>query len=85
VAETIPGFESSQWWGLFAPAGLPPDVVSRLNGEVDKTVRDQEMRNRFAAEGAEPAGGSPAEFAAFFKADHDKWGKVVSDVGIRPE
>ena len=85
VAETVTGFESSQWWGLFGPSALPADLVARLNAEVEKIVRDSEVRSRFAAEGADAAGGSPAEFAAFFKADHEKWRKVVTEAGIRPE
>ncbi|HYC47979.1 MAG TPA: tripartite tricarboxylate transporter substrate binding protein [Burkholderiales bacterium] len=85
LAETIPGFESSQWWGFFAPAGFSADITARLNAEVEKIVRDAEVRKRFAAEGADPAGGSPAEFAAFLRADYDKWRKVVAEAGVRPE
>ena len=85
VAETIPGFESSQWWGFFAPAGFPVDLTARLNGEAEKALRDPEMKNRFAGEGAEAGGGTPADFGAFFKADYDKWRKVVAEAHIRPE
>ena len=85
VAETLPGFDSVQWWAMFAPAGTPADIVERLNAEVSRVITDSEVKARFAAEGAEPAGGSAREFAAFVKADYDKWGKVVKAVGIRPE
>ena len=85
IGETIPGFESSPWWGLFAPAAFPAALAARLNGEVEKNLRDPEMGKRFAAEGAEARGGTPAAFAAFFKADYEKWRKVVADVGIRPQ
>jgi tripartite-type tricarboxylate transporter receptor subunit TctC len=85
VAETLPGFDSVQWWAMFAPAGTAADIVERLNVEVSKVITDAEVKARFAAEGAEPAGGSPREFAAFVKADYEKWGKVVRAVGIRPE
>lgn len=85
IGETIPGFESSQWWGFFAPAGVSADLVAKLNGEVEKILRDAEVRSRFTAEGAEAAGGAPADFAVFFKTDYEKWRKVVAEAGIRPE
>ena len=85
VAETIPDFESVQWWGFFAPAGLAADLVSKLNAEVEKNLQDAEVKNRFAAEGAEAVGGTPAQFGAFFKADYEKWRKVVNEAGVRPE
>ena len=83
VAETIAGFESVQWWGLFAPAGLPAELLVRLNGEVEKIVRDPEVKSRFETEGAEAVGGTPTQFATFFKADYDKWRKVVVDARVR--
>jgi tripartite-type tricarboxylate transporter receptor subunit TctC len=64
---------------------LPPELASRLNAEVEKILREAEVRTRFTAEGAEPVGGSPAEFAAFFAADHEKWRKVVKGAGIAPD
>jgi tripartite-type tricarboxylate transporter receptor subunit TctC len=85
VSETIPGFESSQWWGMFGPAGLPAELVTRLNGEVEKILRAPEVRARFASDGADALGGSASEFAAFFKTDFEKWGKVAKQAGIRPE
>ncbi|MNC87897.1 Tripartite tricarboxylate transporter family receptor [compost metagenome] len=85
VAEVLAGFDSVQWWAMFAPSGTAAEVVDRLNGEVARIIADTEIKNRFAAEGAESVGGSPRDFASFLKADYDKWGKVVKGVGIRPE
>ena len=85
VAETVPGFESSQWWGMFAPPATPPELIARLNGDVAKIVGDADVKTRFAAEGAEPAGGAAASFAVFLKTDFDKWGRVVKQAGILPE
>lgn len=85
VAETIPGFESVQWWGLFAPAGLHAELVTRLNSDVEKILRDGDVKNRFTAEGAEAVGGPPSEFAGFFKADYDKWRKVVADARVQAD
>ncbi len=85
VAETIPGFESSQWWGMFAPPATPAEIVDRLNAEVARMLVDADVKARFANEGAEAIGGSPREFAAYMKTDYDKWGKVVKAAGILPE
>lgn len=85
VAEALPGFESSQWWGMFAPPGTPVEIVARLNAEVARMLGDSEVKVRFANEGAEAVGGSPRDFAAYMKSDYEKWGKVVKDAGIRPE
>ena len=85
VAETIPGFESVQWWGMFAPAGTAAALVDRLNRDVVKILGEAEIKARFAGEGAEGAGDTPAEFAAYVKADYERWGKVVKAVGIRSE
>jgi tripartite-type tricarboxylate transporter receptor subunit TctC len=85
VAETIPGFESSQWWSMLAPPGTPADIVDKLNVEVARMLVDADVKARFANEGADAIGGSPREFAAYLKADYEKWGKVVKEAGIRPE
>jgi tripartite-type tricarboxylate transporter receptor subunit TctC len=85
VAETLPGFESVQWWGMFAPPALPAELTSKLAGEIAKMLIDADLKTRFAAEGAEPAQAGVREFAAFLKADVEKWGKVVKAAGIRPE
>jgi tripartite-type tricarboxylate transporter receptor subunit TctC len=85
VAETLPGFESSQWWGMFAPPATSPEVIDKLNMVVAKIISDADLKARFAADGAEPAGGSPRDFAEFFKADYEKWGRVVRETGVRFE
>ena len=85
VAEAVPGFESVQWWGMFAPPALSAELTSRLSAEVAKMLVDAELKARFAAEGAEASQVSPRDFAAFLKADYEKWGKVVKAAGVRPE
>lgn len=82
VAETLPGFESSQWWGLFGPAGLPPEVVGKLNAEMQKVLANAEVKKRMAADAAEPVGGTPAECLEFMRADYEKWRKVITDAGL---
>jgi tripartite-type tricarboxylate transporter receptor subunit TctC len=86
VAEAaLPGFESSQWWGLYGPAGLPETIVKRLNAESNKVLQTAEVKKRLAADGAEPGGGTPQQLAAYHRADFEKWGKVVRAAGIKPE
>ena len=85
VAQTLPGFESSQWWGMFAPPATAAELVEKLNAEVAKFLGDADVKARFATDGAEPIGGSARDFASFLKADYEKWGKVVREAGIRPD
>jgi tripartite-type tricarboxylate transporter receptor subunit TctC len=86
VAEAgVPGYEAMQWYGLLAPAGTPAAIVARLNGEALKALRSAEMKERLAADGAEPLGGSPAEFAALILRELDKWTRVARAAGIDPQ
>lgn len=85
VAETLPGFESSQWWGMFAPAAVPAEIVTKLNAEMQKVLDYADVKERLANDAAEPIGGSPRNCAAFLKADYEKWRKVVSQTGIRAD
>ena len=81
----VPGYEVIGWNGIFAPKGTPPEIVSRLNGELVKILRLPEVKERMAALGADPVGGTQAEFAAFTRAEHARWGKIIQDKGIKPE
>jgi len=79
----LPGFESTQWWAVSGPAGLPTAIIDRLNAELNKIVRTDDMKKRLAADGAEPGGGTSAELAAFIRKDFEKWGAVIRAVGIK--
>ncbi len=84
VAEAgLPGYEANAWFGLFAPAGTPPDVIERINAEINRALRQPAVRERLEALGCEPAGGSAAEYAAFYRAEVEKWGKVVRSAGAK--
>lgn len=84
IAEAgVPGYEASAWYGLFAPAGTPPEVIARLNAMVRQALQDPALRQRLATLGAEPAGGTPEELAHFVRSEYDKWGKVVRAAEIR--
>ena len=83
VAETLPGFEALQWFGILMPAGTPPDIVAKLNAETVKILRLPEVRERFQAMGIEIAGNSPEQFAAFMRSETAKWGKIVKASGAK--
>ena len=77
------GFDISTWFGIFAPARTPPDIVSKLNAEIVRILNTVEMKERLLALGAEPAGNRPDEFAAFIKLEIPKYAKVVRDSGAK--
>lgn len=77
------GFDAVTWFGLLAPAGTPQEVVARLNQEFNKALQQPALRKRLADEGAEPAGGTPQQFAALIKDDMVRWSKVVKESGVR--
>lgn len=86
VAEAaLPGFESTQWWGAYGPVGLPAAIVTRLNAELNKVLRTEDMKKRLAPDAVEPAGGTPEDLARFLREDFEKWGKVVKAANIRAE
>jgi tripartite-type tricarboxylate transporter receptor subunit TctC len=86
VAESggLPEFEVSVWVGIFAPAGAPKEIVSRLNTEIVKIVRLPNIRERLAGLGAEPVGDTSEHFAAYIKTELAKWSRVAKAAGITP-
>lgn len=81
----LPGFHAGSWYGFLAPAGTPKPIIDKLNAEMVKAIRSQELRDRFAAVGAESVGDTPSEFAAFIRAELKKWEKVVRATGVKAE
>lgn len=78
-----PGFELNAWFGILAPAGTPPAIVSRLNAEIVKALGDPAMRERMEADGTTVFTGSSAEFAALLKSEVERWSDIVAKTGIR--
>ena len=81
----VPGYDANAWFGVFVPAGTPPAVINRLYAEISRILKIPEIRDRFRALGAEPAGTTPGEFAAFFRSEVAKWAKVVKESGAQVE
>jgi len=85
VADFVPGYEASQWYGIGVPRNTPVEIVDKLNKEINAAIADPAMKARFAAIGGEPLGGSPAEFGKLISEETEKWGRVVRAAGIKPE
>jgi tripartite-type tricarboxylate transporter receptor subunit TctC len=83
IAEALPGYGASGWYGLVAPAATPKDVLARLNAEAVRALRSPDVAEKLSGQGAEPAPGSPGEFAAFIRAEIEKWSKVVKAANMK--
>ena len=85
VADFLPGYEASAWYGLGAPKGTPAEIVDRLNAEANAILADPKAKARFAELGASLLPGSPAEFGKLLADETEKWGKVVKFAGAKPD
>ena len=81
----LPGFDSWNYFGIFAPAGTPRQVVERVNLEMNRILADPAIKERFHQLGFEITGGSPADFAAVIASESAKWSKVIRDANVKPE
>ncbi|QOF81160.1 Bug family tripartite tricarboxylate transporter substrate binding protein [Variovorax sp. 38R] len=77
------GFEATTWVGLVGPAGLPADVINRINAAVVKTVARKDVQDKLAQEGSVPASGTPQQFDAYIRAEHAKWGALIREADIK--
>lgn len=83
IAETVPGYEVVNWFGILAPAGTPRAVVARINQAMNTALASPALRQRLAAQGADAVGGAPEDFGKVIRADFAKWGKVVKASGAK--
>ena len=86
IGEVYPGFQNSIWLGLFGPAGLPEEVLTKLRSEIRKAQALPEVREKLGAGGGlEPFVTTPEEFAALIRRDYERFGKLIKDVGIKSD
>jgi tripartite-type tricarboxylate transporter receptor subunit TctC len=85
VGESIPGFDVSNWIGMFAPAGTPAEIVAKLNAEIQKIMKSPDVVKRMETEGARFIATTPESFAAFQKDEIAKWGKAIKEANIKAD
>jgi tripartite-type tricarboxylate transporter receptor subunit TctC len=85
IAEVLPGYESSAWFGLFGPGRMPPELTRRISDAARQAIAAPEVHRRIQSEGATPVGNSPDEFARFVHVEIQRWAKVVKYSGAKPE
>ena len=83
IGETVAGYDSAVWYGFAAPAGTPPEIVSKLNTEVLRVLAAPDFRSRITLEAVSPIGSTPEEFGSFMKSEIVRWAKVVKDSGAK--
>ena len=79
IADVLPGYESTTWFGVFGPRGLPPEVVSRVNAAANQVLKDPEVVDRLQRLGIEPVGGTPAQFTTMLASESVKWKKIITE------
>src|SRR5262249_56398879 len=82
MAEFLPGYEASGWYGIVAPRGTPPAIVDRLNKQINAALDDASMKARLADLGCDMFAGSPADFAKFIEDETRKWAEVIKFTGV---
>ena len=79
ISDVLPGYESTTWFGLFGPKGLPAEVVTRVNTAANQVLKDPEVIDKLTRLGIEPVGGTPAQFTAMLTAELAKWKKIITE------
>ena len=85
IAETLPGFDVSLWYGILAPAGTAKEIIGKLHAETVKTLNQSDIKARLASQGYGPGGNTPEQFSIIIREDFSKWAKVIKEAGIRLE
>ena len=85
IAETVPGYELTNWFGLVAPAATPKDLLAKISTDVHKALQDQGLRDKVTALSAAVVGDSPEQFGATMRADSEKWARIIREANIKAE
>jgi tripartite-type tricarboxylate transporter receptor subunit TctC len=85
MGETVQGYDTEVWWGLLGPAGMPADVVAKLNADFVAAVNSDAVKERLTKLGAAPIGSTPQAFDARIRADYEKWGPIIKAAGMKAE
>src|SRR6266851_1020535 len=85
IGESVPGYEVSTWWALFAPAKTPAEIVTKINADALAALAHPSVKQRYEAIGAPVTGSTPAELAVLLASDMQKWGPIVKEAGIKAE
>jgi tripartite-type tricarboxylate transporter receptor subunit TctC len=85
IGESVPGYDTGVWWGVLAPAGLPPAIRDKLATDLADALKAPAVKNRLVDLGAAPIGSSPSEFSAFIRTEYEKWGPIIKAAGIKAE
>ena len=85
MGEVLPGYEMDAFRGVIGPVGIPPAIVKQISADIANVVRNTDVRDRLIADGADPVGSTPEQFAVFLKSEMLKWGKVVKASGAKPD
>jgi tripartite-type tricarboxylate transporter receptor subunit TctC len=85
IGQFVPGYDASGWQGVCAPGKTPPEIIERLNREIDALLADPKIKARLAELGGQVSAGTPADFGRFIAAETDKWGKVVRAAGVKAD
>ena len=82
LGETLPGFDTTSWFGVWGPGKMPKDVLARVSAEIVKVLHASDLKRRYREQFAEAVGNSAEEFAAYERAERAKWAKVIKDIGV---
>jgi tripartite-type tricarboxylate transporter receptor subunit TctC len=85
IVDSVPGYVTMTWFGLYGPKGLPQDVTTRLNTALNQALQDADVKDRLARLGIEPVGGTPQQFASMAETDRAKWKKIISERKLTAE
>jgi tripartite-type tricarboxylate transporter receptor subunit TctC len=85
IAETVPGYVVESWYGLYAPAATPADVIAKLNAAARKAAQTDDFKKKVESEGLSVTAGAPAELDAYVRAEEARWKKIVKENDIKPE